>query len=436
MKIKVMKKTIPIFLYIVLSFFILFLESNLLFSGGEDFLHLKKDDFDDFFQQKKNHNSFYNDRECRLWHSPFVCWNRKSRLILVPNLRKFPLPRRIFPENLANELEVYYRNIHSSRKSYLIDKIDMMAFSLKYLVENKYHFIKWVKDNCNHPEDHIMFYILDFTGSNRMDLYYCLKENSGNLRFITNTISVGDPQCIKEWESLLTGNSLDTRIDIEIKGLIGDKTILDISPAISNITFSDSKNPDAIIYPKAISSIKKGSLPVIQLRFDLSIDRDLELINTNGIWLRDTRDTRIIYSSLYSFILDYFHLTGEVIRNNTFELLFARTSDFDLGKPDLNQNIQNNELPEILSFIIETIRKRRRRTFIQLIGYADVNGRETNFIRWKNKNVELSKERAEQVKQWLENNLGNFVNSITFETKGCDQEYYNQHDRCVEIKIF
>lgn len=433
MKIKARQKTIQIFLGFLFLAGVLSLDSDPLFSQNGDFLHLKKADFDAFFQHKKSRHSFYEDRECRLWHSPFVCWNRTNRLILVPNLRKFPLPKRKFPENLANELENYYRSISASEKSYLIDKIDMMAFSLKYFVENKYHFIKWVKDNCNHPENSIIFYIFDFTADNRMDLYYCLEENSGNLRFITNTISVGDPQCIREWENLLKTNSLNTKIDVEITGLIGNKTLLDVSPSISNIIFSDSKNPSPILYPKVISSIRGGDLPVVKLEFDLSVDRDLELINTSGIWLKNTR---IIYSSLYSYILNYFYLTGEAIRNNTFELLFARTSDFDLGKPDLNQNIQNNELPEILSFIIDTIKKRKRKTFIQLIGYADVNGKETNLIRWKNKNVELSKERAEQVKQWLENNLGTFVNNITFETKGCDQEYYNQHDRCVEIKIF
>ena len=122
--------------------------------------------------------------------------------------------------------------------------------------------------------------------------------------------------------------------------------------------------------------------------------------------------------------------------NNTFELFCAHTSDFEVGESDFTREIENNDLPTILSFIKQIVRKRKKEVIVQLIGYADIKGKEDDEDKWKKKDFEVSILRAEKVKKWLEEKLNDLGKRVRFEAKGCDGEYYEYHDRCVEITFF
>jgi hypothetical protein len=408
-----------------------------LLARNSDILHLKKVDFDAFFNETDTWDWWYEDRECRLWHSPFVCWNQKTKTILVPDIRDLPSPKKKLPDSLANELKKRSKRKNPFRHTYLVTNDDMIYITLKYLMENKYPFVNWVKENCNHPESSIKFYIFDLPKNDRMDIYYCIEDRSGNLQFVTNTKSVGDSDCIEEWKSLLKVDFPDVRINVKISGLFGDRAIIDVSSPITSIVFFDIRKPSSPISYKSISRVISGDIPIIQIDFNLALDRDLEMIKTHGIWLgRIEKNARITYSSLYSLIFDFFQKTKARFENNTFELFCAQTSDFEVGVSDFTGEIENNDLPTILSFMKQIVSNRKKEVFVQLIGYADIKGKEEGEAKWKKKDFEVSILRAEKVKKWLEEKLKDLSNRVKFEAKGCEEEYYEYHDRCVEITFY
>ncbi len=426
------KKSIFILLHLAIY---LILGATLLFSRNSDIIHLKKEDFDSFFAETDTWNWWYDERECKLWHSPFICWNQRTKMILVPDIRELPPSKKRLPDSLADELKKRSKEKNPSRNTYMVTNDDMIYISLKYLMENKYQFVNWIKENCNHPESRIKFYIFDFPENDRMDIYYCIEDISGSLQFVTNTKSVGDSDCIEEWRSLLKDDCPDVRINVRISGLIGDRAIIDVSSPINNIAFFDTRKSSSPINYKRISRVISEDIPVIEIEFRLSLERDIEIIKTSGIWIgKIEKNARITYSSLYSLIFDYYQKTRVRFENNTFELFCSRTTDFKVGESDFSPDIENKELPSVLSFIKKVVKKRKREVYVKLIGYADIEGKDDG--EWEKKNFELAILRAEKVKKWLKDNLKDLGNRVKFEAKGCGEEYYNYNDRCVEIKIF
>jgi hypothetical protein len=442
------KKKNVIWFFFILSF--VFFLNPIASNAKEDILYLKKNDFDTYFRENSKWRHFYEDRDrkCRLWNSPFVCWNRKTRQIIIPDLDKFLLKnkkdKKILPENLAADLKKYCDK--KNKDTYLITKDEMILFSLKYLIENKYYFVKWVKDQCIHKDDNICFYILDLFVGKKMDIYYGLYENPMGLMLITNPISIGDDDCIEEWEKLLKKGIKKTEIEVQLKALIGNRTITDIYPDIPRITFYDQMEPS--VFYKDIVKKNRTPIPVITLTFDLSIKRDFEMLKTNGIWIRESKadteeNNRISYFSIYSLMLDFYNQTKSSFSDNTFKMFYARTGNFYENTSGLsvehNDDIRKKELLRILSFIKDIIKEKKNRgekVIIQLIGFADDTGNKKDFIEWKLKNRRLSEERANEVKKWLEDNLGNLIDQNDIKARGCGEEYYDRSYRCVDIMIF
>lgn len=438
------KKSISILLQLVLY---LFLTSGPapLFSQNRDINHLNIEDFNSFFAKTDTWDSWYDDLECSLWHSPFICWNQRTKMIMVPDIRELPTSKKRLPDTLADELRQWSEEKNPLRETYLVTDDDMIYISLKYLMGNKYQFVNWIKENCNHPESKIKFYIFHFIKDKnkkdknkkykRMDIYYCLVDNAGNYQFVTNVKSVGDSDCIGEWKSLLKVDFPDVRITMKISGLIGTKPIIEISSPITNIAFFNIRKPSSTINYKGISRIIPGEIPNIEIEFNLSSGRDIEIIKTNGIWIgKIEKNARFTYSSFYSLIFDYYEKTRSRFEDYTFEMFCSRTTDFKIGESDFSPDIENKELPLVLTFIKDTIKKRKKNVFVQLIGYADIKGKDG--IEWKKKNFELAILRAEKVKKWFEDNLKDLGSRVEFEAQGCGEEYYNHKDRSVEIRIF
>ena len=451
------RKAISIFLCLTLSLvFCLTPDSLSARNRDRNILHLTKDDFHNFFKERKKWNQIYKDRNKKynLWNSSFVCWNRKNRKVLIPNLDIFPADDQKFPENLAKDLEDYYKKKRKERDTRLITQDEMIIISIRnLLVENRYPFIKTVKDLCPAPEKRIKFYIFDFTVTNKMEIHYAVEDLRVGFQLNSAFMSLDDIPCIEEWEALFNSSIKEfisdsneikvaipeTEIKVEIKGMIGSRTILDICATNATARIKFSRNSK--VYYKEIEEID-NSIPAILLRFDLSNERDIEMLNANGMWVEaNNGNDRIAYNSMYSLILDFYDKTGVNFRDNMFSLLCARTSDFGRNKFGLNEetnkNIEKIELPRISSFIEEIIKKRKRLTYIQLIGYADKEGREKN--NWKRWNKMLTISRAAKVKEWLETRLGEMglTDKVKFfKPKDCGEQYYNNNDRCVDIRIF
>jgi len=406
-------------------------------SQNTDIVHLKKEDFDAFFKETDTWDKWYENRNCENWRSPFVCWDQRTRTLLVPGLIKMTPSKRRLPDSLAVELIDWSRKKNPLRPTYLITNNDMIYISLKYLMENKYQLVSWLKNICHHPEDEIKFYIFDFSQKDRLNINYCIGDISGNLLLITDTNSVRDSDYIEEWKSLLNVSFPDVRIKVKISGLIGDRALIDISSPVPKIAFSDTSKSSSPVNYKDISTVITGSIPIIELEFNLSSVKDLEMIKTEGIWLgKIEKNARITYSSLHYLIFEYYQKTRARFENNTFELFYARTNDFYVGESDFTREIENDDLPTILSFIKEIVGKKDKKIIVQLIGYADIAGKEGDVNEWKKKNFELAILRAEKVKEWFEGNLTDLSDRVEFEAKGCSKEYYNYSDRCVDIKVF
>ncbi len=402
-----------------------------------DIVHLKKEDFDAFFKETDTWDKWYENRNCENWRSPYVCWDQKTGILLVPGFFKIPPSKRRLPDSLSDELTNWSRKKNPLRPTYLVTNNDMTYISLKYLMENKYQLVSWLKDICHHPEDKIKFYIFDFSPGDRLNINYCIEDISGNLLLITDTDSVRDSDCIGVWESLLKVSFPDVWIKVKISGFIGDRALINISSPVPKIAFSDTSKSSSPVNYKDISTVIPGSIPIIELEFNLSLLKDLEMIKTKGVWLgKIENNARITYSSLCDLIFEYYQKTKIRFENNTFELFYARTNDFYIGESDLTREIENDDLPAILSFIKEIARKKPKKLIIQLVGYADIMGRDSDVNKWKKKNFELAILRAEKVKEWFEENLTDLRDRVEFDAKGCGKEYYNYSDRCVDIKVF
>ena len=437
-----------VFLLILVSFILI--KEGILIAGDTDILHLMKKDFKTFFDQNTDwKEKFFERCHCNRWKYQFFCWNRETRKILFPNVKSYPCPDNRLPEALNNKLIKHNENI-KERKTYLITNDHMVQISLQHLAKNEYTCVYRMKSLLKDKEEHIEFYIFDFTQENKenkkkeMDIYYGLRNASGKLKFETNLRYLNNRNYVKKWEGIskdiFDGKIPDIKINIKISVLIGDRTIVDIYPDTKFIHFINNEIDPPERHNKIVSTYAGNGYLINDLVFNLSNEKDLNMLKTKGIYVGPIKDEkRITYSSLYLLILESFDKINTKIKDNTFELFYARTTNFDVDSPKLSDDIKKVELPRILSSIKDIIKKRKmtkkKKPIIQLIGFADFYGKENT--GWDKRNFILAKDRAKNVKKWLEDNLGSLKNEVIFDNpKGCLEEYYNYSDRCVDIKVF
>jgi len=338
------KKKIFVWFYLILSF-VLF-RSPIALNAKEDILHLKKNDFDAYFKKNSRWNRYYEEMQFRMWNSPFVCWNRKTRRIIIPNLN-LTQNKEILPVDLAAELEYFYKEIGPTRYTYLISQDEMISISIKYLIKNKYSYIERVKYQCSYPENRINFYIFDFSKHNKMDIYLGVEDTQEGFQLILNPFSIANIAYNEEWQLLLKSNIPGIKFKVALKGSPEDKTILDAYPSIDRVKFYDPRK--SIIFNKDIVKIEITPIPVIHLRFDLSKEVDLEMLKTSGMWIEEKgKIYRITNSSIYSHMLEYYNKKG-IIKDNTFELFYTHATNFSETYPEPSDTIKDKKLTRVSS---------------------------------------------------------------------------------------
>jgi outer membrane protein OmpA-like peptidoglycan-associated protein len=71
---------------------------------------------------------------------------------------------------------------------------------------------------------------------------------------------------------------------------------------------------------------------------------------------------------------------------------------------------------------------------LYLTGYADKEGKKKK--DWKENNDRLAEGRAEAVKRWLVEKLGDLIDKEDIITEGCDDWHYKFSNRFVEVRIY
>ena len=106
-------------------------------------------------KQNRAFIDYCKDSKFSLWNTPFVCWDSRTREIIIPNLLHHPNINRKIPEQFAQKLEENIKAKGSHSLTHLVARDQMISISIEFLVKNHYTFIKWVKDLSLHQEKEI-----------------------------------------------------------------------------------------------------------------------------------------------------------------------------------------------------------------------------------------------------------------------------------------
>ncbi|MCP4214060.1 MAG: hypothetical protein GY765_05345 [bacterium] len=431
--------------------------------------HLKKDSFDKIIKlmERGQKNCLVREWGYEDWspNLPYVCWNSVERRLVIPPRISLDSPepgnRRPSISAIA-ALDKKYSKWADKMTSKLLTSNQMVMYMLESLLnkprERFFSFYNILRKVRHHPDD-VRFFILDFAeapnGKKKevVHIHYCVEDEKGHFELMA--VDSTNKSDYKTLQSRLGSEDEeapeDIGFEVNISGMLEDTAIKDICRlnGLHGVVFHDSNSwRDS----KPGYMVNYGGTLHFNLRDGSKFDKHFDNMTTKGVWLGNAyeRRKRVSQGSILTHIMNWnlvkYRLLPKqkkgkkrrltclnVFSDGAFELILAKTANFEEGKEKFTDDIRENELPAIRDFIRGVSEEKERKLVLLITGYADNSGDRVNESQWKTKNRSLSFKRAARVKRWLHGELGG--DNFEMLVQPCDERYYYYDDRSVEIQV-